>query len=838
MPSFKVACPSCETQVLIKSEKQIGTKTECPKCKYRFKVEAPGADAGAAAETGGKPAGKKNKKMLMGIGIGVVALAVLGGVGMMVLGGKGSTTKPPIKNPPPPVTQNPGDPPKKEDGKKEDGKKEKEAPRVSPSTIEATNLLPSGTTAVVRLNPTRMRESPLFFPLFEDRLQQLALANLGFEPSDVLAYYHATVGPERAPFGVVRLLHPRGRAEVLKALQADPAAKRVKLRDGRTFDYHLVPANPLLTAIGHTFPLKSLLGDLYKPSDVPVKEADAPGPLAAFVADEYTVVIADAGLIEGYLKGLQKNNYPAFTSETVTNQTYRGVKTELKKLLNALYDTEADNAPPVVVAAEYTADQVALDRLRPPLDDAAAVAKPVLKRVRLIGLNLTSLTNKEFVATARVVTDSGDGAREVGNTHLDPALRVGVPLLGPVLGGPVVYRKAGMDVAAEGGGAAAGGGPIAAAGGQPPRPPGEGRPRPMGERPPGPMAGVEPPPAEPQSFVELDVRGADSTVILTANLRWTDTAYRKTIEPRLSSAGNQVRGQLVVYAGNLAWQAVVQSGRTYAEKSQAKRFPQGALPRGGAGRYGVPHLPAYRVSFFAELLPYMGHDGLSRGLQRDLAWFDDTRKGGTGASNVSIAEAWVPELLVPYYPPSAWRATSPFAPGRVLGGTNFVGVAGIGRDAARLNPKDPVNGWKAGMTGYDWGSKPEEVTDGLANTIYLMQAPPRLPRPWLAGGGATVVGLDPKDPMADFAADHPDGKGSTRKGTYVLMGDMSVRWVPADIDPKVFLSMSTRAGGTKEQQELMLKEVNLDEAAPKAEPWRRGPDKTLTAPAPADKTKQ
>ena len=44
MPSFKVPCPSCETQVLIKSEKQIGTKTECPKCKYRFKVEAPGAE--------------------------------------------------------------------------------------------------------------------------------------------------------------------------------------------------------------------------------------------------------------------------------------------------------------------------------------------------------------------------------------------------------------------------------------------------------------------------------------------------------------------------------------------------------------------------------------------------------------------------------------------------------------------------------------------------------------------------------------------------------------------------------------------------------------------------
>ena len=29
-----------------------------------------------------------------------------------------------------------------------------------------------------------------------------------------------------------------------------------------------------------------------------------------------------------------------------------------------------------------------------------------------------------------------------------------------------------------------------------------------------------------------------------------------------------------------------------------------------------------------------------------------------------------------------------------------------------------------GISGYDWGSKVEEVTDGPANTIYLIQVPP------------------------------------------------------------------------------------------------------------------
>src|SRR5215831_1281763 len=41
MPSFKVPCPSCENPVLITNSSQVGTKVECPKCKYRFKVEEP-----------------------------------------------------------------------------------------------------------------------------------------------------------------------------------------------------------------------------------------------------------------------------------------------------------------------------------------------------------------------------------------------------------------------------------------------------------------------------------------------------------------------------------------------------------------------------------------------------------------------------------------------------------------------------------------------------------------------------------------------------------------------------------------------------------------------------
>ena len=137
--------------------------------------------------------------------------------------------------------------------------------------------------------------------------------------------------------------------------------------------------------------------------------------------------------------------------------------------------------------------------------------------------------------------------------------------------------------------------------------------------------------------------------------------------------------------------------------------------------------------------------------------------------------------------------TAPDLPGRVFGGTNYVAIAGIGLDAARYDPKSEAK--KVGITGYEWGSKVEEVTDGLENTIYLMQTPPGLPQPWLAGGGATIRGLDEKDPMKGFRHTHgtPDGK----PGTFALMGDGSVRFIPGDIDPKLLLAMATRAGGEK-----------------------------------------
>jgi len=371
MPRFKVPCPSCETQVLIKSEKQIGTKVECPKCKYRFKVEAPGPEGGGDADAGGKGGKKKNKKMLVGIGITVIAVAVLAGVGAMVLGGKGSDIK---KNPPPKIPNTgtagtigtTGEPGTVEPNK---GKEEKkETPALPGSSIDPTNLLPSSTTAVVRLNPSRMRESPLFYPLFDERMQQLAAANLGFNPSDVLAYYHAAIGAERAPFGVVRLKSPTPPAHVLKSMQADPAAKRVKLRDGRAFDYHLVPANPLLAAVGQTFTLKNVLGDLYKAADAPAKAPDAPDAHVLKSARRLRGRQPDAGHHRpGADRGLPpraaEEQPPGVHGRDGHQPDVPGHQHAAEGAAERAVLQRGGRPPPVVVAEDYPADQFALDRL-------------------------------------------------------------------------------------------------------------------------------------------------------------------------------------------------------------------------------------------------------------------------------------------------------------------------------------------------------------------------------------------------------------------------------------------------------------------------------------------
>ena len=335
------------------------------------------------------------------------------------------------------------------------------------------------------------------------------------------------------------------------------------------------------------------------------------------------------------------------------------------------------------------------------------------------------------------------------------------------------------------------------------------------------------PNAQPKSVSHIDLGMIDTQLLVAIDVTWAEDVNRTVVAPRMMGVANQIKGKMAIFSSEFSWHAAAAAGPKALADPDRKAVPRGTADRKSTSdRYGLEYPPVQRTSLFVDLLPYLGRGDLARRVDTKKAWYAFERNapdprtpdkpGRILVDNLAPAGEWVPELLVPYYPQAAWRATSPFAPDHVFGATNYVAVAGVGLDIPRaaIDPKsgqilDPALRKKAGMTGYGWGSKAEEVTDGLSNTIYLMQTPPGLQQPWIAGGGATVRGLDETDPMGGFKYTHP---GRTKQGTYALMGDGSVRYIPADIDPKVLLALSTRAGGDADA----VGDINA--VAPKVEP--------------------
>jgi hypothetical protein len=130
-----------------------------------------------------------------------------------------------------------------------------------------------------------------------------------------------------------------------------------------------------------------------------------------------------------------------------------------------------------------------------------------------------------------------------------------------------------------------------------------------------------------------------------------------------------------------------------------------------------------------------------------------------------------------------------------VGLLHYMGVAGLGPDAARL----PVSHPRAGVFAYDRGTRREDVKDGMATTLLLVETTTSL-GPWLAGGPSTVRGLDPDGPPylgpdGQFGSRHPAGSFTSAVTTRALFTDGSVRTLAQDIAPEVFEALATIAGG-------------------------------------------
>jgi hypothetical protein len=255
--------------------------------------------------------------------------------------------------------------------------------------------------------------------------------------------------------------------------------------------------------------------------------------------------------------------------------------------------------------------------------------------------------------------------------------------------------------------------------------------------------------------------------------------------------------------------------RWFELASAAKSLPkegvlqQATFPRGEAlnQRLGRSFPPNQRVSWMAGLLPFLGHEDLFKRIDNKKSWRDE--------ENLKHGAVLIPQFLNPQFPRPSWRAHVPSLGVRDQGATHYVGMAGVGLDAADYKFGDKTVEKKLGMFGYERRTALKDVSDGLSNTIYVIQVAPTLPRPWLAGGGATTQGAPETGSVQPFVAQH-----GQKRGTYAIMADGSVRFINATISDDVFKAMCTIRGGDD------VKDMN---DAPKVDP--KGTElKTVQAP--------
>ncbi|MFO0960217.1 MAG: DUF1559 domain-containing protein [Isosphaeraceae bacterium] len=200
---------------------------------------------------------------------------------------------------------------------------------------------------------------------------------------------------------------------------------------------------------------------------------------------------------------------------------------------------------------------------------------------------------------------------------------------------------------------------------------------------------------------------------------------------------------------------------------QAYLSMHGHLPAGTEANPSLP--PERRLSWLAALASYWDYGGLYNDIDRAAAWDSPHNAPLAGLNYLTDYEPYPDDRLK--------RGLSP-----------YVGIAGVGRDAALL----PVEHPRAGAFGYDRVTAARDIRDGAGATIIVVETG-RDNGPWLAGGPPTVRALDPgRGPYLGRGRQF----GGVRVGSAVaLFADGSVRPVSDSIEPRVFEAIATIAGG-------------------------------------------
>jgi prepilin-type processing-associated H-X9-DG protein len=198
---------------------------------------------------------------------------------------------------------------------------------------------------------------------------------------------------------------------------------------------------------------------------------------------------------------------------------------------------------------------------------------------------------------------------------------------------------------------------------------------------------------------------------------------------------------------------------TYQEQNH--HFPRAAIPNPALA-------PEARLSWLTSLVPYIESN--------DLWYRMDKEKGWEAEANRFAA-------LTPY---AVYRC-----PGRAEGTpssplvpTNYVGLAGIGTDAATL----PRGDARAGFLGYERNLTNADIM-GRTNTILAATETTRVEGTWTAAGPPTVRGVELDQPP--YLGNPGQFGGLHFGGANGLFADGSVRFLSRDIGREELKSMVT-----------------------------------------------
>ena len=195
----------------------------------------------------------------------------------------------------------------------------------------------------------------------------------------------------------------------------------------------------------------------------------------------------------------------------------------------------------------------------------------------------------------------------------------------------------------------------------------------------------------------------------------------------------------------------------YADANNS--LPPAAMPN--------PALPTERrLSWLVLIMPYIEANRIYSKMDKDKGW--------EAEENRFAALTPFRCFQCPSYPQGT--------PVSTLAPTDYVGIAGVGADAAALPKSDP----RAGFFGYGRQPTSKDI-QGRTSTLLVAAETGRAFGSWTAAGPPTARGLEDGSP---FLGRGGQFGGLHREGTNVLMADDSVRLLGADTSADVLESMA------------------------------------------------